>query len=401
MRLMEADFKIAVITSETPRDNEAAEITRLLRAGVDRLHIRKPGTGERYVESLLNGIPSEYMCRISLHDFSGLAKKYGTGFHIGGRTVDIPQGVKLSRSCHSLAEVAEARGMEYVTLSPVYDSISKHGYMANRSLDSFDSADFTVPVVALGGVTFDRLDELNRRGFAGAALLGEVWNSPDGVDRLVSLLRLRNLRLQFITNGKGVEETVRQSLMAAEGGGRWIQVRMKYSSREEIIEAVKELQPEFRRRGVTLIVNDHIDICGETDADGVHIGQKDEKADTARRELGPDKIIGLTVNTLEQLPDALRMPVDYFGIGPYRFTVTKKKLAPTLGLEGYRYFISEMQKHGGIKPFVAIGGITVSDVTGLMQAGVPGIAVSGAISGAANPVEETKKFIKSIYQNGR
>lgn len=395
------DFKIIVITSENSRSNEAADIIRLLRAGVDRIHIRKPGIGERYVESLLTGIPSDYMCRISLHDFPGLAMRYGTGFHIGGRTSDIPHGVKLSRSCHSLADVSESRGMEYVTLSPVYDSISKHGYMANRSLDSFSPAGFTVPVIALGGVTLDRLDELSRRGFAGAALLGDVWNNPGGIDRLETMLRLRNLRLQFITNGKNVEDTVRQSMMVADGGCRWVQVRLKHSPREEIIEAVKELQPEFRRRGITLLVNDHIDICGETDADGVHIGQKDEKADICRRELGPEKIIGLTVNTLDQLPDALRMPVDYFGIGPYRFTTTKEKLAPTLGLDGYRNFISEMRKHGGIKPFVAIGGITVNDVAELMQVGVPGIAVSGAISGATNPVEETMKFIKTIYQNGR
>ena len=139
MRLMADEFKIIVITAESPVKGECEAITRLLRAGVDRIHIRKPEVGEMYVDKLLSGIPSDFMSRISLHDYPGLAVKYGTGFHTGRRTSVIPNVKPLSRSCHSLSEVAASSTFDYVTLSPVYDSISKHGYSANHSFDRFNA----------------------------------------------------------------------------------------------------------------------------------------------------------------------------------------------------------------------------------------------------------------------
>ena len=116
--------------------------------------------------------------------------------------------------------------------------------------------------------------------------------------------------------------------------------------------------------------------------------------DEARKMLGRSRIIGGTANTYADIERLWRQGVDYIGCGPFRFTTTKQNLSPILGLEGYSSIMKQMAAHNIHLPLVAIGGILLTDVAVILQTGVTGIAVSGAILNAENPVEETSRFME-------
>ena len=116
--------------------------------------------------------------------------------------------------------------------------------------------------------------------------------------------------------------------------------------------------------------------------------------DEARRLLGPDFIIGGTANTYEDVVQHVRNGANYIGCGPFRFTTTKKGLAPILGLEGYRRIVGQMRAEGITLPIVAIGGITYEDIPEIMKTGVNGIALSGTILRAEDPVAETRRILE-------
>ena len=104
-------------------------------------------------------------------------------------------------------------------------------------------------------------------------------------------------------------------------------------------------------------------------------------------------------NTFDDVQAHYEAGSDYIGCGPFRFTTTKEKLSPILGLEGYRSIVQQMKAEGIHLPIVAIGGITLEDIPAIMQTGVTGIALSGTILRAANPVEETKKIVSQLKMN--
>lgn len=200
-------------------------------------------------------------------------------------------------------------------------------------------------------------------------------------------------RLQFITHHNNRYSYLEGALTALEGGCWWIQLRMKEASDDEVREVANQLLPACRERGATFILDDRVLLAKELHADGVHLGKNDMPVNEARRLLGERCIIGGTANTFEDIQRLDSQGADYIGCGPFRFTKTKEKLAPTLGIEGYQYLMTQMREHGIHLPVVAIGGITLADVPAIMQTGVQGIAVSGAILDAVNPVETTKQFL--------
>lgn len=206
--------------------------------------------------------------------------------------------------------------------------------------------------------------------------------------------------LQFITDSPTPEGTARQALQALEGGCRWIQIRMKDATDEGIVRAAEMILPLSREYGATLIIDDRVEIVQRTGADGVHLGKGDMHPTEARRILGKDKILGATVNTLADIKSLPLEDIDYLGAGPFRFTVTKKRLSPILGLEGYRELMTELRKFSDI-PVVAIGGITLEDIPSLLDCGVTGIAVSGAISKAENPVQATERLLRKVAEGVR
>ena len=147
------------------------------------------------------------------------------------------------------------------------------------------------------------------------------------------------------------------------------------------------------RRRLTFIIDDHVELVKKIHADGVHPGKKDMPVAEARKMLGKDFIIGGTANTFEDVKMHYEAGADYIGCGPFRFTTTKKNLSPILGLEGYRSIVSQMKEAGIHLPIVAIGGITFEDIPSIMATGVTGIALSGTILRADNPIEETRRII--------
>lgn len=204
------------------------------------------------------------------------------------------------------------------------------------------------------------------------------------------------LMLQFIshyTDKIGYLDSIR---FALDGGCRWVQLRVKNATVEELRPMALEALRMCREAGATFIIDDHVELVKEIGADGVHVGKNDMPVAEARRILGPDFIIGGTANTFEDVMMHYEAGANYIGCGPFRFTTTKEKLSPVLGLDGYREVVAQMRLHGVDLPIVAIGGITAEDIPEIMETGVTGIALSGTVLRAADPVLEMKKLIEMV-----
>ena len=180
--------------------------------------------------------------------------------------------------------------------------------------------------------------------------------------------------IQFITHSNERYDHVEGAKLALQGGCRWIQLRMKDAMEIDFLRAAKKIRRLCDEYHATFILDDHVEWVGLTGADGVHLGKNDMPEDVERLS---------------------RQGADYIGCGPFRFTTTKKNLSPVLGLEGYRDITAQMKAHDIQLPIVAIGGILHQDIPAIMQTGVTGIVVSGAILNAENPVEEMRLFISA------
>lgn len=207
-------------------------------------------------------------------------------------------------------------------------------------------------------------------------------------------------RVQFITHYTERYGYLDSARMALEGGCRWVQLRMKEASVEEIRPVAREVQALCRRYGAVFIIDDHVELIRELQADGVHLGKNDLPVCEARQRLGTSYIIGGTANTFEDIVRLHEAGADYIGCGPFRYTTTKKNLSPVLGLEGYRNIVRHMKKAGIALPVVAIGGITAEDIPEVLGTGVNGIALSGTVLRAEDPVEEMRRICKLTIDKG-
>ncbi len=374
-------MKLIAITTPTFWHGESDAICRLLDSGWMRVHIRKPSATKTHIAKLIVKIPEKYRQRLSLHDHFELALEYNLGgVHLNHRNPLPPDGWKglISKSCHSIEETARSSHLDYVTLSPIFDSISKAGYRSQFSQIELREANLS-KVYALGGVTLSKIEKLKELGFSGAAMLSEAWKT-------------RMETLQFITHtDAGLEDALR-------GGCRWVQLRMKDASDSEFIEMARRIIPLCRNYAAIIIFDDRVHLVDSLGADGVHLGKKDMPIEEARKILGPSKIIGATANTEADMLKAFQSGADYIGLGPFRFTTTKKGLSPILGLDGYRRIMTYCKREGIRIPVVAIGGITVDDLSALRQTGVDGVAVSGLVLNS-NDKEHTTKSIIDTWKN--
>lgn len=185
-----------------------------------------------------------------------------------------------------------------------------------------------------------------------------------------------------------VEELVTEVCSA---GVRWVQLRMKEASAKEFLNTAIRVREITSAYHSTLIINDDPLIALKCNADGVHLGKDDMDPVAARKLLGPDKIIGGTANTIDDVLRLCRSQVDYIGAGPFRYTSTKKNLSPILGPEG----IANLVKASSV-PVIAIGGLQVEDVFKVRSASAHGIAISGAVTLAADKRKEIERFIKEL-----
>lgn len=201
------------------------------------------------------------------------------------------------------------------------------------------------------------------------------------------------LKLQFITHQTERYSYLDSARMALEGGCKWIQLRMKEAPLDEVERVALELKPLCKQHEALLVLDDHVELTKKLEVDGVHLGKNDMPIAEARRVLGEGFIIGGTANTFDDVKAHYQAGADYIGCGPFRFTTTKKNLSPVLGLEGYRSIIARMEEEGIDLPVVAIGGITYDDIPQLLQTGINGIAMSGSILRADDPVKETRRLL--------
>lgn len=202
--------------------------------------------------------------------------------------------------------------------------------------------------------------------------------------------------VQFISHYSERYSYLDSIQLALEGGCRWIQLRMKDATDDEVRPIAVEAQKLCRAYGAKFIIDDRVALVRELGADGVHLGKNDMPIREARQILGPDYIIGGTANTFEEAKAHYEASADYIGCGPFRFTTTKQKLAPVLGLDGYRQIIRKLRAANITIPVVAIGGITKDDIPAILQTGITGIALSGTVLRADDPITEMKHIINII-----
>lgn len=207
-----------------------------------------------------------------------------------------------------------------------------------------------------------------------------------------------NYKLQFITHYTNEYSYIDSARIALEGGCRWIQLRMKDTEDCVLKETALTIQEMCRRYGATFIIDDNVFLAKSINADGVHLGKNDMPIAEARKIVSDDFIIGGTVNSFEDVLKSIKCsPPNYFGCGPFRFTSTKKNLAPILGYEGYKSIIKKMREYEINTPIVAIGGIEKEDIPKLLDIGVCGIALSSSILKAKNPIKEMQEITNLLY----
>jgi thiamine-phosphate pyrophosphorylase len=194
-------------------------------------------------------------------------------------------------------------------------------------------------------------------------------------------------KLQYISQGATAEEKLENIKQALDAGCRWIQFRFKNAENYDLIHFSKFVKDMCALYDATFIINDHPLIAKEVNADGVHLGLTDMPIKEAVKILGDKKIIGGTANTLQDVMQHVDDGCSYIGLGPFRFTTTKEKLSPLLGLEGYKNIMGELKYRNIQIPVYAIGGILPGDIPSILQTGVYGVAVSGIITHHPNKKE--------------
>ncbi len=183
---------------------------------------------------------------------------------------------------------------------------------------------------------------------------------------------------------KAIEDSIK-------GGTTIVQLREKFIDDEKFLQIAKEVQKITKKYNVPLIINDNIKIAKEIDAEGVHIGQSDDSLEKAREILGKNKIIGVSVGSIEEALKAQADGADYLGIGTIFYTGSKKDINEPLGIENLKNIVDAIKI-----PSVAIGGIHLDNVKDVMNTGVDGVAVISEILGKEDIKNASKTLLSFI-----
>ncbi len=202
-------------------------------------------------------------------------------------------------------------------------------------------------------------------------------------------------KLQFISQENEGMSHLESIRIACEAGVKWVQLRVKDKPEDQVLPVALEAKGICERYGALLTVNDFPAVAKAVNAYGIHLGREDMPLQEAKK-IAEKQIAGGTANTFEDIRQYVEQGADYVGVGPYRFTSTKKKLSPVLGLEGYRQLIEKCRGAGFKIPVLAIGGLTLEDIEGLIQTGVFGIAVSSLVVHAPDPEEVVEKIYRIL-----
>ncbi len=213
-------------------------------------------------------------------------------------------------------------------------------------------------------------------------------------------------RIQYITHPNENYDELAWVHRLHENGVNWIQLRIKEEDfiqrfpQKHFLASFHEIADKMRAvtqaLGMLLTINDEAEVARFSHADGLHIGQEDLLPAEAFRQLDAGKIIGGTANSILEMERFVQVDMTYFGVGPFRSTTTKSTLKPVLGLEGYRVIADFLKAQNKDIPVYAIGGVLASDVGSLLEAGVYGIAVSGAFFNEKHRPEAIRAFVDKI-----
>lgn len=189
-------------------------------------------------------------------------------------------------------------------------------------------------------------------------------------------------------SGMGLERLVAE---AVAGGVTMVQLREKHACTREFLEKAQALQTILQPLGVPLLINDRVDIAMAVNAAGVHLGQSDTPCHVARELLGPEAIIGLTVDTDEQTVATESMDADYLGVGPVFETNTKPDHSPVLGVNGFT-----RRRALSTRPCVAIGSVRAEHAQSLLEAGADGLAVVSALCASEKPRQAAQELREAV-----
>jgi thiamine-phosphate pyrophosphorylase len=204
-------------------------------------------------------------------------------------------------------------------------------------------------------------------------------------------------KLQYISQGKLPEDHIKNISEVLTAGVKFVQLRLKNVD-ENIYFQIGTIAKEIcDKHQAMLVINDNPTIAKRVNADAVHLGLDDMSVESARKIFIDDKIIGGTANTYEHVKNRCAENVDYIGLGPFKFTSTKEKLSPVLGIEGYTNIINKMKSDNLHTPIFAIGGIELKDIEAIMKTGVYGIALSGLLTNSNNKEALVKEINKILY----
>ena len=420
----------------TRSTSEFAVFADYCAAGLGRYHLRKPHWDAVQLRAWIEEVPVPWRSRLVLHSHHELVDQWGLlGRHwsdaevsgwsalsptrstVGpssGLNADSAQrvgdnalhlGEFRSCSCHRLQDLIARTGhFDSVFFGPVFVSPTKPDRPAlNRTelaavaryLQARTPAERRTKVIALSGITPERVEACRVMGFDGVATISGVYG-PNGVVE-------RDLRARWMASGVSVTskskigpgvgsarseialhlmcltqdgeslDHVEQATQLCAAGAKLIQLRVKGAALTRWSEIAAEVTHICHAHGARCLINDRPDIALAVGADGAHVGQNDGDWQEARRLLGPDKLLGGTVNDVAGARRAVAAGcLDYVGVGPFRFTTTKQKLAPVLGADGVREVIDALD---GLPAWV-IGGIQASDLPAVAATGAAGAAVS-------------------------
>ena len=411
-------MKLIVISPEGSRADEVEVVRLLFAAGLARYHVRKPSWSVGEMRRFLSQFHAAERASLVLHSHHELVPALGLGgTHYPARHADVQRATRsfglASRACHSVPELAEALGgYDAVFISPLFPSISKPGHGAGQAIDhealqgclrSRNENRAATQVIGLGGIDASRVESCRALGLDGIAVLGAVWNARDPVAAFLQLQArcTANLRepvdrqvpaafaLMCLTQDGLAQDHVQQAEQLCAAGVRWIQLRMKNAPDVTWLETATAVVRVCRAHAAICIVNDSVDITLKANADGVHLGKTDLAWSKAREQIGPGKILGGTVNNVDDARAAVQAGcLDYVGVGPWRFTANKQNLAPLLGAEGVRRVIREL----GNLPAWVIGGIEPGDLGDVHATGAAGVAVSSALFKGGAVSEAVRRF---------
>jgi thiamine-phosphate pyrophosphorylase len=370
------------------------------KAGIDAIQLREKGVSTKDLflcAKRLRALTSKLGVSLFINERLDLALAVNAdGVHLPEDAPFVKTPLQVGRSVHSLEAAlrAEKEGVSYLLFGPIFSPLSKVSSTPTQGLDKLREVaqSVQIPVIAVGGITLDKIPMVIKSGAAGVAAISSLLHAQD-IPRSVAAFKSPFLqKKQRIQGLYALLSSLPIARLAIEGGVDVIQFRHKGPYRQSEMDTAREIRLVCRKANIPFLVNDRSDIALALDADGVHLGQTDLPIPVARKILGPNKIIGGTSSTVEQALNVEAAGADYVGFGHIFATGSKQKDYPPIGLKP----IGQAKEKLTI-PLIAIGGICEENAASVLAEGADGIAMIAAISQANDPCATTQRIKRFFY----